>query len=103
MFAERIRRPRHQPGEYINDGIRQKLTERAALARRRHEEGLAALPPQRGRDFRHAETVGVGFHHGGAFGRADKLAQAPVIGGKRVEINGEDRGLSRILDIVARW
>jgi hypothetical protein len=61
------------------------------------------LAPQRGRDFRHAEPVSVGLHHGGAFGRAGKLAQAAVISGKRVEMDGEDRGLSRILDYAARW
>ena len=59
------------------------------------EERLAAGAPEHGSNLRHAETVGVGLDHGGAFGGRRKLAQGAIIGGDRIEIDGEDGRLAR--------
>ena len=60
-----------QPGEHIDGRAGKQLAHGAALAERRHEEGLAAFARQRRRGERHAEAIGVGLDHGGAFGAAE--------------------------------
>jgi hypothetical protein len=46
--------------------------------------------------LRHAEAIGIGFYDGAAFGRRSHLPQAPVIGDKRIEIDGKDCSLARL-------
>ena len=66
----------------------------SSLAERRHEESTTSGAPKRWRGFGHAKPVSVGLDHGRAFGGAGKLAQVAVIGGKRAEIDGEERRLA---------
>ena len=82
--------------EHVDDGLGQKCPQALRLGDGRHEEGPAARAPKRGRCLCHAEAVGVGLDHGGALGRRGQRAQAPVIGGERVEVDGEDGGRVRI-------
>ena len=96
MFAVLLSRSRHEPGKDVNRDIREKLSQGFALPKRRDEEGLAAGAGKDRCSLCHAEAVGVGFYDGSAFGPRGKLAQMPVIGDKRVKIDGKDCGLARI-------
>jgi hypothetical protein len=96
MFAVLLSRSRHEPGKDVNRDIREKLAQGSALPKRRDEEGLAPDTRESGCGLRHAEAIGIGFYDGAAFGRRSHLPQAPVIGDKRIEIDGKDCSLARL-------
>ena len=93
--AVELGRARHQSGEDIDGRLGKSVRKRLASSRVATKKVLQPALPQRGRSFSHAEPVGVGLDHGGAFGGGGEIAQAAIIGGERIEIDGENGGLAR--------
>ncbi len=99
MVAIERCRALEQSVEDIDDFLGQQHAEVPRLAERGDEEGLAAGERKRRSDHSHAEPIGVGFDHGGAFGRRAERGQAPVIGDQCIEVDGEDRRRGRLVDL----
>ena len=101
--GERLCRTRQQPVQHKNFGRRHGLPQRHAFLDIGNEKGRAAFGGQApGRRYG-AEPISVGLDHGGTGPALHPVPQLPPVGGKRVQIDGEQSRAPGVLQSDFRF